>query len=173
MLPSRNQDQVCKGCRVSGRPNLLSGWLGPIALPLWTGRLARALFRTPEAVLARTHLEHGPPRFRAEELHALRPDCRLAALADASFGFCRHIDRRGGIDRHGDIPTKHVTLFLPLAGDRPVRRVVRRLHELQVPYWLRPHDDVLETRLRGVGLDAREVFVEPDAQISHQHDVVA
>ncbi len=50
---------------------------------------------------------------------------------------------------------------------------MRRLDELQVAHRLGPHDDVLEAGLLRVGLDAREVFVKPDAQVAHEHDVVA
>src|ERR1035438_7509044 len=48
-----------------------------------------------------------------------------------------------------------------------------RLHEAQVSHRFGPHDDVFEARLLRVGLDAGEALVKPDAQIAHQHDMVA
>src|ERR1035441_451784 len=96
----------------------------------------------------------------------------FAALRDTFHTGRRHIDHRRGIYRNGHLPAEHAILFLPIAGDQAIGRVMRRLHEAQVSHRLGPHDDVLEARLLWVGLDAREVLVEPDAQVAHEHNVI-
>src|ERR1043165_8186993 len=83
-------------------------------------------------------------------------------------------DGGGGVRRDVDGPGEFAGfVFAPFAGDLAVGGAVRGADMRQVAGGAGRHDDVLEAGRRGVGGDAGKVFVQPDDEVAHEHDVVA